>query len=78
MIRLFWITFAIASLTGCSYPGEKEVSGAMIYNLNCARCHNPRPPQEFSDREWDVIMPHMRERAHLTGVETDKVLQFIQ
>lgn len=54
------------------------LSGAKIVNDNCSRCHNARPVQEFSMSEWRVIMPHMRERAHLTGEETQAVLAFFE
>lgn len=53
-------------------------SGAEIINNNCARCHNSRPIQEFSIQEWSVIMPHMREKAHLTGKETEAVMDFLR
>ena len=53
-------------------------SGAEIINNNCARCHNSRPIQEFSIQEWSVIMPHMREKAHLTGKETEAVMDFLK
>tara|TARA_R110001583_G_scaffold186189_3_gene346823 strand:+ start:1336 stop:1875 length:540 start_codon:yes stop_codon:yes gene_type:complete len=53
-------------------------SGAEIINNNCARCHNSRPIQEFSIQEWSVIMPHMREKAHLTGQETETVMEFFK
>jgi len=55
----------------------KEISGAEVINNNCARCHNARATHEFSMSEWQVIMPHMREKAHLTGEETQAVLDFI-
>ncbi|MCZ6504218.1 MAG: c-type cytochrome [Gammaproteobacteria bacterium] len=51
--------------------------GAKLYNDNCARCHNPRPAEQFSAREWSVIMPHMREKAHLTRQETEAVERFL-
>ena len=51
--------------------------GARIYNQNCARCHNPRAAQEFTEEEWSVIMPHMRHAAHLTGEETRSVEMFL-
>lgn len=53
------------------------INGAEVFNNNCARCHNARSLDEFSLQEWAVIMPHMREKAHLTGKETDAVMAFI-
>jgi hypothetical protein len=42
------------------------------------RCHNLRPPTEFSNSEWQVIVHHMRVRADLTGDESDRILAFIK
>ena len=28
--------------------------------------------------EWKVIMPHMREKAHLTGTEVQAILNFME
>lgn len=51
--------------------------GAALYSLNCGRCHNPRLAQEFSGPEWSVVMPHMREKSHMTGTETSYVEAFL-
>lgn len=57
---------------------SEPLSGAELINNNCARCHNSRPIQEFSMSEWKVIMPHMREKAHLTGTEVQAILKFME
>ena len=51
--------------------------GADVYGATCGRCHNPRSPVERSDREWIVIINHMRVRANLTGDEARDVLAFL-
>ena len=51
--------------------------GARLYNDNCGRCHNPKPAEHYTAREWSVIMPHMRDRAHLTRPETEAIERFI-
>ena len=30
--------------------------GAKVYGENCARCHNARPAEEYSKKEWSVVM----------------------
>jgi len=70
----------LCGLFGSGVLSAQEYSnadGARIYNDNCARCHNPRPAEQFTAREWSVIMPHMREKAHLTRQETEAVERFI-
>jgi hypothetical protein len=55
-----------------------ERSAVQLWSDNCARCHNSRPPDEFSDSQWAVIVHHMRLRANLTGEEQRKITQFLQ
>lgn len=79
MKSLFAIIVLILSLnTFALTASANEPNGAEVVNNNCARCHNARPVHEFSVSEWSVILPHMREKAHLTKRETDAVLRFFQ
>lgn len=57
-------------------PG-RVAEGAEIYNLNCVRCHNARPAEDYTAKQWSVVMPHMREKAHLTKHETLAVETFL-
>lgn len=52
--------------------------GAQLWSETCARCHNLRPPTEFSNGEWSAIVHHMRVRADLTGEQQREILTFIQ
>lgn len=51
---------------------------AQLWAQNCNRCHNLRPPGEFSDTQWTVIMHHMRVRANLTAEEHQQILTFLK
>ena len=51
--------------------------GAKVYGYTCGSCHNARSPLERTDRQWTVIVNHMRTRANLTGSETRAVLAFL-
>jgi len=55
-----------------------QKAGAQLWAENCSRCHNIRPPQSFSDTQWQAITHHMRLRANLTGEETRKITEFLQ
>ncbi len=57
-------------------PMRKD--GARAWAQNCMRCHNIRDPQERSDREWEIIVHHMRVRANLTAVEHRLILEFLK
>ncbi len=70
----------LCGLFGSAVVSAQDYSvadGAKLYNDNCARCHNPRPAEQFTAREWSVIMPHMRNKAHLTRQESEAVERFI-
>ncbi|MFQ5853039.1 MAG: cytochrome c [Candidatus Binatia bacterium] len=57
---------------------QQNKSGAQIWAENCGRCHNVRSPKERSDRQWEIIVLHMRTRANLLAQEAKKILEFLQ
>ena len=57
---------------------DTQSGGALLWEQNCNRCHNYRPPRERSDREWAIIVHHMRVRANLTADEHEGILRFMQ
>ena len=79
------VLFGIVA-TGCTarqdttQPAEQASArtGAQLWSDNCARCHNARPPQSYSDAQWEAVVHHMRLRADLTGQEQRKVTEFLQ
>lgn len=64
-------TQAVASAT-------PQKGGAQLWSEYCVRCHNLRPPTEFSNAQWQVIVHHMRVRGNLTGEEQTKILAFLK
>jgi len=79
------LLLALAGLSfgGCATSegtGAKTSSkgAAQLWSENCIRCHNLRPPGEFSDSQWDVIAQHMRIRANLTAEEYRQILVFLK
>jgi len=67
-----------APATQASVFAEQDKPGAQLWSENCSRCHNIRPPESFSDAQWDTIVHHMRHRADLTGGETRKIVEFLK
>jgi hypothetical protein len=55
-----------------------DKGGSELWGENCTRCHNARPPQYYSDAQWDTIVHHMRLRANLTGEEARKIAEFLR
>ena len=52
--------------------------GAGLYSANCGRCHNPRGPGEYSDREWPIVVTHMRVIAGLPGDQARSIEAFLR
>lgn len=76
---LFLLPFV--ALMGASAAEERKpdlITGARLWRQNCGRCHNVRRPPERSDRQWDIIIAHMRLRANLTGTEAKAILEFLK
>ena len=49
-----------------------------MWAQQCGQCHNLRPPSEYSDAQWAVVVFHMRVRVPLTGEEQQKILEFLK
>jgi len=64
--------------TQVSFFSAQDKPGAQLWSENCQRCHNLRPPESFSDAQWQTIAHHMRFRANLTGEETRKITEFLK
>jgi nitrate/TMAO reductase-like tetraheme cytochrome c subunit len=66
------------SSSGVSNDSYRELSGEELWSNNCMRCHNIRPPNVYSDTQWDVIVHHMRLRANITGQEQRAIVAFLK
>lgn len=91
-MRLSWV--AGAMLVGCgqntppagspqtqsaaAVASQNDKGGAQLWAENCSRCHNIRPPESFSDAQWQTVVHHMRLRADLTGEEARSILDFLK
>ena len=52
--------------------------GGQMWAQICGRCHNLRPPSQYSDAQWQVAVYHMRVKVPLTGEQQRKILEFLQ
>lgn len=83
VLKIFFIAMLVPAATA-GYADEAEHQeadvryGAQLWMNNCARCHNLRRTDEFTDRQWIPIMSHMRIRAGLTGQEARDILRYLQ
>jgi len=65
-------------IPGCKVTKEIGAKpGGQLWAENCVRCHNVPSPTDFSDAQWELISTHMRVRANLTEMETNKIIEFL-
>ena len=76
--RLIWPIAALGVLCAVSLAQSGEQTGEQIFRDNCTKCHNERSPMEKTDKEWRVVVTHMRTIAQLTAKEANLVLKYLQ
>lgn len=81
--RLFVVVLTGLFLIVFSHPTRAQETreaarGARLWSMTCNSCHNARSPLERTDRQWTVIVSHMRTRANLTKSEAEAVKAFLQ
>jgi len=59
-------------------PAPKQLTGAELYSMHCARCHPERYPNERTSAQWKTIGMHMRVRANLPAEHYRKLLKYLQ
>ena len=73
------LTLTIGPIASAEHKEPGDVGrGAKFYSDNCARCHNARPPVEHRDREWSVVIVHMRIVAKLPGAQARDIEAFLR
>jgi hypothetical protein len=53
-------------------------TGAKLWPVYCAQCHNARPGSEFAPYQWDAIIMHMRTQANLPAKDARAVLEYLK
>jgi mono/diheme cytochrome c family protein len=72
------VVVAVTVWAAATADAAKNLDGAKVYAANCGNCHSERYPSERNDKEWSIIVMHMRVRANLTGAEARAVLEYLQ
>jgi hypothetical protein len=57
---------------------EDSLTGGEVFSMYCNQCHNARSLAERPLFNYENVMAHMRVRANLTGVEYEKLLEFLR
>ncbi|MEN8184401.1 MAG: c-type cytochrome [Myxococcota bacterium] len=59
-------------------PRPEIARGAKLYSDNCGRCHNPRSPRELDDRQWPIVIQHMRIIGGIPGGQARAIAAFLK
>jgi mono/diheme cytochrome c family protein len=77
LTALPWSIPASGDPNGGQLNGD-PVRGAKFYSDNCGRCHNARAAVEHRDRDWSIVITHMRITAGLPGQQARDIYAFIR
>lgn len=56
---------------------EELQEGYKLYVANCGGCHSLHVPSEKIKKEWDVILPKMFPKTHLTSDQQQLIKIYI-
>jgi mono/diheme cytochrome c family protein len=57
---------------------ELFVTGAKLWPIYCAQCHNARPGSQFSPAQWDAITMHMRTQSIMPAKDIRAITVFLK
>lgn len=70
---------SVAAAAENDRPDPMQIArGAKAWADTCGACHNLRDPKEFSDKNWDVIVNHMRIVVPLPGAKARDIKAFLK
>ncbi len=66
---------SVAAIKKMETPQVAE--GKTIYTTKCARCHGPKPVENWTVQEWVPIMERMVPKARLNETEAANVTAYV-
>jgi mono/diheme cytochrome c family protein len=84
---LFVFALAVAAMKpGIGIASEEQtkekrelfVTGAKLWPVYCAQCHNARPGSQFSPAQWDAITMHMRTQSIMPAKDIRAITEFLK
>lgn len=71
-------SLGIASEEQTKEQRELYVTGAKLWPVYCAQCHNARPGSQFSPAQWDAITMHMRTQSIMPAKDIRAITEFLK
>ncbi len=71
-------SLSVASEAQSKEQRELYVTGAKLWPVYCAQCHNARPGSQFSPAQWDAIMMHMRTQSIMPAKDIRAITEFLK
>jgi mono/diheme cytochrome c family protein len=71
-------SITIASEEQSKEQRELYVTGAKLWPVYCAQCHNARPGSQFSPAQWDAITMHMRTQSIMPAKDIRAITEFLK
>jgi mono/diheme cytochrome c family protein len=68
------VTLAMAD---ASRPVELLKRGRSIYVSQCARCHSAQPVLNYSQEQWDRLLPEMEKQSRLSTNQVSELRAYI-
>jgi mono/diheme cytochrome c family protein len=61
-------------------PEQRQlfITGARLWPVYCAQCHNARPGSQFSPTQWDAITMHMRTQSIMPAKDMRAIKEFLK
>jgi len=72
---LYMPTSVDADRTGVS--AEKLMIGRTLYINKCGSCHNLHLPEQYTQKQWQKVMPAMQKKAKITDEESKQIADFL-
>lgn len=72
---------SVVWFVGCAGIGPTAWSGSAgegVYREYCGSCHDPVPPDAYTDNQWRGVINRMQAEAGLTDAEAQSVLGWLQ
>lgn len=72
---------SVVLFVGCAGIGPAAWSGSTgegVYREYCGSCHDPFPPDAYTDTQWRGVINRMQAEAGLTDAEAESVLGWLQ